>query len=314
MRLKRAIVTTFDGDPFLLHFWLHLYKKYWGGEVDKVYLSIAHHPLHSTAEIVDYENGLLSHFHKILYFPYFHPTNPETRNQFLIPKVREGLLGLIESDGFIFGKGIVNDCFNKVEKQKYDIVASDYQVIPPPLADSLGRGWARNFFFCRTKYFKSIDMDFMPREDMGVAFDCFGWICAQIANKHPRVYEIPSNMLHPDSTYSPELYSAYKWLHVRQMGSSMLGLGNGEDYRAIRDNNEEKMNYFLGQVNSVNNRWVFTKTAAFKTLIWKYFPDKDKIPNFSGEYERVLNTFIDKTGIRGDVDKMVDYFENIIKP
>ena len=120
--MTKAIITHFDGDPFTLHYWLMLYRKYWRGEADKIYLTICHDPQIATAEVEAYNKSLLAQFPEIIVEYLDHKITPEEGNKLSYQKTTEDLIGFVESDGLIFKKGLVDQMFRLLEFEKQDVV------------------------------------------------------------------------------------------------------------------------------------------------------------------------------------------------
>lgn len=307
--MSRAVVTHFDGDPFLLNFWLLLYEKYWRGECDKVYMSVFYNPKVVPEEAVAFNRELLAKFPEIKIYWLDSWDIPERANQTLLKEVTEDQIGLIESDGFIYGKGVVDQCFRLLD-QGQDIVAPPWILINDPYisGDLTTKGFMRCFFFTKKSVLDQIDIDFMPRTipantkladnystDKPQDLDCFGWICWQLALLRLKVTLTPNNVLGPDEIMKP--YSNFKWVHVRQMSSSALGMGGGE-YGMWADNNSKNI---VEKVFSIFNEdfpdgpaeYTYVKAVAFRFLFWSIMENKEVLGEFSNQYRQVLDMVID---------------------
>jgi len=64
----KTVITHFDGDPFILSFWLRLYDKYWRGETDTIDLSICYNPDKLPQEVINYNIEQLKKYKEIALF------------------------------------------------------------------------------------------------------------------------------------------------------------------------------------------------------------------------------------------------------
>lgn len=120
MRKTRAAILPFPGDPFLLNYWLHFFDTVWGDEIDKLYIYL-NSPIEPV--VIDYIRNLCTSRPKInlQYLDHMGDHGPAITRSLEI--VEEELVMLVEDDGFIFKKGIVDWCFQQIEGGQYDIVA-----------------------------------------------------------------------------------------------------------------------------------------------------------------------------------------------
>lgn len=300
----RAIITHFDGDPFTLNAWLTLYGKYWRGECNKIYMTIVNKGL--PAEIIDYEVKLLKKFPEIEYAWINHKVVPETANAETLKSVKEEYIGFIESDGLIYGSGVVDQCFRLLESGQ-DIIAPPWELIDEPYFNGdLGiKGFMRCFFFAKKSILDRVEMDFMPRTvvkgtrldenyvtEKDVALDCFGWISWQLALLRPKITLTPNNVLGPDSILSP--YSNFKWVHIRQMSSSALGMG-GDEFSVWVANDMEKLRERVLRLFNEGfpdgpAEYTYIKATAFKLLFMDMTED---LGQFGKDYRQVLDLVID---------------------
>lgn len=124
MQRSRAAILPFPGDPYLLHYWLGLYARFWSEEIDHLYIYL-NSPIESA--MVEYIKQTIDYLNpsgKIIFI--YDPVQME--HGAVINKaldlVLEDYIMLIEDDGFIFKPGIVDWCFEKLESGQYDIVGS----------------------------------------------------------------------------------------------------------------------------------------------------------------------------------------------
>lgn len=118
---SRAVILPYPGDPFLLHYWLKFFDEVWGSEVDKLYVYL-NSPIEK--EVVDYIRDLCARNPKINFT--YNPQQIEHGDVInrALDIVTEEYVMLVEDDGFIFKKGMVDQCFRWLESGEYDIVGS----------------------------------------------------------------------------------------------------------------------------------------------------------------------------------------------
>lgn len=303
----RAIITHFDGDPFTLNFWLMLYDKYWRGEVDRIYMTVTHDEVHVHSAIVAYNKKRLAAYPEIHVTYIDHHIYPEQANQLSYKNVTEEQVGFIESDGFVFGKGVVDQCFRLLD-QGQDIVAPKWELISDPYVKATfgHQGFMRCFFFSKKSLLDKTDMDFMPRHmnasetmpntslrtSYAMDLDCFGWMSLQLAFLEPKITFVPANVVHPASVLDPNRYWNFPWLHVRQMSSSALGLG-GDEYYLWKDNAPELqkriMRLFNGDFPNGPAEFTYIKAIAFKLLICDMIGEVPELRDVTKSYLMVLH-------------------------
>lgn len=299
---SRAVITHFDGDPFTIYFWLSMYEKYWRGEVNKIYTAVTYHPEYIDNKVLAYEKELFSRYPEIEVEFSDQWEIPEIVNERVFGRVREELVGFIESDGFVFKEFMVERCFRALEIHGYDVVAANYQLLPTQI-----NGWdglMRCFFFAKRELLSSIEMSFLPRNVDGVDLDCFGWISKQILDRGCSILKIPDNCLHP----SKNIQKVDKYLHIRQMSSSALGMGGGE-YGKWLDGSHRVDPVPSGS----HEEWVYRKAIAFKKLFWEAFPEKGLLPEFCSVYIDILNN-VERTLNIGGVEEMKNHYGKVLKP
>lgn len=315
MKRSRAIVTHFDGDPFLLNFWLKLYSKYWRGEVDRVYMSVYYNKEIIPESVVTYNKNKLAQYPEIVVSWRDEWDIPEKANQETLKSVTEEYIGFIESDGFVYGSGIVDQCFRLLENEGQDIVAPRWELIKNPYINGdLGHiGFMRCFFFTKKSILDTIDVDLMPKNldrgfhlpgtdvklDSELRLDCFGWISLQLILKRLKVTLVPANVLNPDPNLMGLLYEGFKWMHVRQMSSSALGLGGGEYNLWSKGDKQHIINRVVKLFNEDfpggAAEYIHMKAVSFRLLFFEQMDDRHTplIYDFAREYKGVLDAVID---------------------
>lgn len=302
--MSRAVVVHFDGDPFTLTIWLELYAKYWRVEVDKVYLSIVCDRNVLPIPVINYNAEIISRFPEICVYAQHEKIIPELANEQIIPEVKEDYIGLIESDGLIFKSNLVDQCFRLLEKEGQDIVCPPWYLIDEPYINGMGyTGFMRCFFFIKREHLQSIEVDFKPkylhagetvqghpkRLTKDLALDCFGWISVQLLLKRLNITIISGNVLTPDSITDVKTFEQWKWIHIRQMSSSALGVG-GEEFSLWDKKSPELhktlMRIIKARIDGTGAEFIYTKAIAFKLLFMEYV--KRDLEPFTSNYEDVL--------------------------
>lgn len=169
--MSRAVLLPTPGDPFLLEYWLNLYKRYWKNAIDGLYVYI-NSPIPD--DVVAYNTELLHDVgvKKILYANTMIDHGRALEE--LLDEVDEDYVLIIEDDGFIFKSGKVDACFQRLERTNYEVVASKRGSCSPSILEQASDKWGLrydgygdqgcnfwpNFLFIRTKLLKSIGGDF----------------------------------------------------------------------------------------------------------------------------------------------------------
>jgi hypothetical protein len=138
-----------------------------------------------------------------------------------------------------------------------------------------------------------VNEDYVTEAD--VSLDCFGWMSWQILLLTNKITYVPDNVLGPDNIFKP--YSNFKWVHVRQMSSSAIGMGGGE-YGLWSDGDETAI---LNRVLKLFNQdfpngpaeFIHIKALAFKLLYYDILVSKETLGNFAHDYRQILEAIID---------------------
>lgn len=307
--MSRAIITHFDGDPFTLNAWLVLYEKYIRGECDTVYATMYYNPAVVPSSVIEFNKSLVIPYPEIKVSIKTHTQYPEIGNVDSLKKVTEEYVGLIESDGLVYSRGVIDQCFRLLEHENQDIVAPRWDLIDEPYfnGDLQSKGFMRCFFFTKKSLLDRTELDFLPRSipantgltetystGRNVALDCFGYMSWQLLLLTRKITYIPDNVVKPDTIFSP--YSNFKYIHIRQMSSSALGMGGGE-FALWSGNNLPKI---LDQVlrlyrpEGTHNAVEFTyvKAIAFKLLFLDMMINYEPIGKFAIQYREILETVI----------------------
>lgn len=119
--MSRAAFLPFPGDPFLLHYWLTFYDRFWADEVDWLYVL-----MNSSIEpeVVEYCRKICQKRPKVIFLHNSTQIEHGMALKALLDGSSEDHIMFIEDDGFIFKKGQVGECFSRLESGEFDIVGS----------------------------------------------------------------------------------------------------------------------------------------------------------------------------------------------
>jgi hypothetical protein len=310
---KRAIITHFDGDPFVLKYWLKLYDKYWRGEVDTIYMSIAYQE-YLPKEVRDYNRNIVLNYPEIKLYETPHWEIPEAMNAQLFKEVEEPYIGFIESDGWVFQKGLIDGCFKAVETE-FDISAPRWELIRHESVNKDGfHGFMRNFFFAKKSLLDKIEFDLYPRditiENITISVDCFGYISYQLYLLKPKIQYTETGIVTPD--YQTYFSNFINWIHIRQFSSSGIGLGGGE-FKIWFDKNDvlkTVLNLMNGEYHDGAAEHTFMKAVAFKTIAYDAFAYKEQLGEFAKTYKNINDMIVECYNLdRERLHEMIGYFK-----
>lgn len=216
--MTRAVYITSGGDPLLGSFCIELLRKYCWDEFDSLYIGYNNYA--ETPK--DVQGEFLSRYLdnpkiKIIYWPT--SLGYGGANQKMLQMANEDLVLLLEDDGFIFTKGKIKECFDRIESGEVDALGSPRFSCGLEIAEALkvkynldysgygdkGPNFWPNFFFCKRSDLLKTDMNFDPKSfSKGVYYpeldhtmnqdesgDTFVWACIQMRHQGVRFGEIP---------------------------------------------------------------------------------------------------------------------------
>ena len=174
--MTRAVFLSAGGDPFIASLALKLFKERWYDEVDRFYICYNNHagvPLDAAQEFIT--TAITDPKVHLLYHPQGIGNGMPITEMTKI--AQEDLVMLLEDDGFIFGSGIVNECFQKIEKDQCDAVGSPRGSCGMEVWDAMqkkysldysgygdvGPNYWPNFFFCKREDLLKTDMNFASK-------------------------------------------------------------------------------------------------------------------------------------------------------
>lgn len=259
--MSRAVFLSAGGDPFIATLVMRLWKERWYDEIDKFYVSYNNHaqvPLEVAQEFVS--KVITDPKVQLIYHPQGVGNGVPITEMALIAK--EDLVMLLEDDGFIFESGIVNDCFQRIEKDQGDAIGSPrgscgqevtdamikkYNIDISGLGDKGVNFWP-NFFFCKRADLLKTDLNFASKafkegeyfKELNHRFvetnygDTFVWADIQMRYNGVRFGEVPQRHASPEEI---EYYEKKEdkwadgvkmgWIHGGSLSSGIGGYLSG---------------------------------------------------------------------------------------
>lgn len=252
--MSRAVILPTPGDPFLLQYWLKLYRGVWGQEIDRLYV---HLNSPAPADVADYMKTLLDKPKISFRYTDRMIDHGEAIKQ-ILADVTEDYVMLVEDDGLIFDSGMVDWCFRQLESGRFDIVGSKRGSCGAEILEVASKKWkipmdgygdqGCNFwpcyFFTKTSILRKIEnfgakmwyagdyvepLDFYTMKDQ--AGDTFVEASLILRNMIPaeRIQIVPQYHTHPDDiTHSEQKQSIWDgmahWLHIGSLSSGAYNL------------------------------------------------------------------------------------------
>lgn len=160
----RVALLPFSGDPMLLQWWMGWFWR-WSDDVDKLIV-------HLNANIPDEARVFCA------FFPLKHPkvvfmeSNENIGHGESLAKMiktchDDDVLMFIEEDGFVFKRGMMDECFRWIERGQFDIVGSHRGSCSEEICKTAEIKWGTgepnfwpNFFFCKKSLLNKTDGNF----------------------------------------------------------------------------------------------------------------------------------------------------------
>lgn len=266
---SRAAILPFPGDPYLFRFWISLFDRFWKDEVDTLYVGF-NSPIESS--MVEYIRAMCDARSQIrlFYWPQ-QMEHGEVINR-VLDMVREDYVMLVEDDGFIYKKGIVNECFSYLESGEYEIVGSRRQSCAMEILQRAQEVWGLSydgegdqgpnfwpcFFFTKTKTLLSTDRNFGAKawkrgetiaalgnytvKDEVAYGDTMVHMSLQLRAMIPknRILSIPQYHGHPDDVEHFRVKQRHTpfdgmspWCHIGSLSSGVGGILRDENNRPL---------------------------------------------------------------------------------
>lgn len=255
--MSRAALMASCGDPFISMLSFRLFEERWQDEVDAFFINFNNY-VGVSPEIAGEFIARVVQNPKVhvVYHPKGIGNGPPITEMVKIAKY-DNLL-LLEDDGFIFGKGAIDDGFKKIEADLCDAVGSPRFSCGNEVAEAakkkygldysgygdVGPNYWPNFFFCKREHLLQTDLDFgshafkageyYPQLDHTFVEtnygDTFVWACVQLRALGVRFQSIPQHKASPfelderaskTGNFWPD-YPPMRWIHG---GSLSVGIG-----------------------------------------------------------------------------------------
>jgi len=246
----RAAFLPLSGDPFVACLWLKFFKEVWQDEVDALYVC---YNTDIDKKVVDFITKRFEH--PKIHFTYIdHPAGASATLDTYFNVSKEETLLLIEEDGFIWKKGLVDSLFEKIECGEYDAIGSPRMSCTPGIAEATrikynldysgvgdkGPNFWPNFFFIKRDDLEKTTLHFGAKSWKkgeiipGLGLKCEGdengdtfvWMSIQLRAMGLRFLEVPQCHCYPldiDDKLTGErlwLNADFGWLHSGSLSAS----------------------------------------------------------------------------------------------
>lgn len=263
--MSRAAILPFPGDPYLLTYWLHLFRSIWYDEIDQLYIYF-NSPIEEKA--VKYVQALSDDPKITLYYTPRQIEHGEAIKHALHELVKEDYVMLVEDDGFVFKKTMVDSCFFQLENGRFDIIGSkrgscsteiynaamaQFGLSDVGLGDNGPNFWPC-FFFAPTPLLRKIDnfaakawtkgqvvpyINYIVEPDV-VASDTMVEASLQLRSMVPihRIGIVPQYHAHPDDMdhYRNRQFlfdGGAHWCHIGSLSSGIGGILKDDQNRPL---------------------------------------------------------------------------------
>lgn len=327
--MSRCALLPFPGDPFLLNYWLKLYKTYWSDEVDALYI------LHNSSIQPDVEQYIkkISEDVGANYIYVNHQIEHGDGMKRLLDASNEDYIMFIEDDAFIFRSYQVDKCFELVEKGIVDFVASKRGSCSDEISEVAKRKWNLDYsgfgdqgcnfwpcyFFAHRDIFKGTDYNFGARawnrgekikpldhivESEVVAGDTFVNMSLQLRAKNLSFHSenhyhgSPDDLEHYRTRYNLWDGKA-KWTHVGSLSSGVGGALTLEDGRPLARKNETVPDFKKKAKNDPKTN-AERKEWERRVQWWLTFYENRQIGHieeFAQEYKEAIDRIIANYGL-----------------
>lgn len=259
--MTRAVFLSAGGDPFIASLVMKLWRERWYDEVDKFYVAYNNHagvPLEASQEFIT--KAMEDPKVQIIYHPRGIGNGMPITEMTQIAK--EELCMLLEDDGFIFGKGVVDEGFSMIEKDQADAVGSARGSCGQEVWEAaqkrygldysgygdVGPNYWPNFFFAKVSDMRRTDMDFASHtwrageysKELDHTFrevnhgDTFVWGCVQLRALGLRFAHVPQHHASPEEIDYYETKEEKwregvnrRWIHGGSLSSGWGGYLSG---------------------------------------------------------------------------------------
>ena len=295
-------------EPFVSLLFFKFFKDVWEDEVDKLYVCFNSD---LDKRVVDYVEKRFRESPKVVWIYVDHPIgNGEPINRCL-DVCGEDLIVLMEDDGYVYRKGVVDKCFARIESGECDALGSPrgscttelYSVAmnrfnyPTGYYGDVGPNFWPCFFFAKRKDLLRTDqnfgsknfrkgryikeLDWTPSDDKQCG-DTFVWASIQLRAMGLRFCYVPQCKIYPEHNRLQDL-PPFGWMHSGSLSSGWTG-------RLLRDHySPDKLSY-SGEFLEFERRVAFWKMAA-------NLEDYEEIAEFKKAYLLGIEKVIDHYGL-----------------
>lgn len=306
-------------DPFVALLFFKFFKDVWSDEVDKLYVC---YNSDIDKKIVDYVERRFRESPKVVWIYVDHPIgNGEPLNRCL-DVCGEDLTVLMEDDGYIYRKGVVDECFARIESGECDALGSPRGSCDPELYNiammrfnypsgfygDVGPNFWPVFFFVKRKDLLRTDQNFASKtfragewvKELGWAptvdqcGDTFVWASIQLRAMGLRFCYVPQCKVHPSHNRLQDL-PPFGWMHAGSLSSGWHG-------RLLRGHYSPDKLSHVHEFLDHETRVAFWKMAA-------NLEDYEEIAEFKKAYLLGIERLIDHYGLdRGRIAEKVRGF------
>jgi len=302
--MSRAAFVPTD-DPFVSLLFFRTFKDVWLDEVDKLYVC---YNLDIDKKIVDYIEKRFKESVKVVWIYVDHRIGAGEPISRCLDVCEEDLIVLMENDGYVYKKGVIGQCFARIESGECDALGSPrgscsmelYRVSMNKFGNPVGGPhFEPAFFFVKRKDLLKTDqnfdsrrfpqgeyikeLDWTPRDDDQCG-DTFVWASIQLRAMGLRFCYIPQCRIHPQYNRLQDA-PPFGWVHA---GSLSSGWGGG----LLRGLCPEKL-ASIGEFMQYEKRVAFWKMAA-------NLEDYEEIAEFKKAYLLGIERLIEHYGLDRD--------------
>lgn len=276
---NRAAILPYPGDPFLLHYWLENFYKFWADDINKLYI-VCNTPVEQ--KVVEYieflcTEGAEGTNTKIDYTFVDHHIQHGDAINMALSKVTEDYVMLVEDDAYQIKAGKINECFELIESGRFDIVGSKRGSCHPEIMIAAQRKYGiayegegdqgpnfwPNFFFTKRQTLEATSRDFNSRawvqgehitplgdyvvEAPVVSSDTFVFASLELRAMIPedRIWYVNQYHAHPDDykhfTENKYLFDGRApWTHIGSLSSGVSGAIMDDQGRSIAKRTREE--------------------------------------------------------------------------
>ena len=328
MRQTRVTFTSCGGDAIvmLLCFWF--FEHIWQDEVDKYYIC---YNAKIDDKVVKFLEKRIANNPKVewIYFDHGIGNGPPITE--CLKHCKEDLIMLLEDDGYIFKKGIVDKCFKRIEDGEVDAVGSPRGSCGNEIWEASGKKYNEeytaygdvgpnywpNFLFLKRADLEKTDKDFGSKRwevgeyspELDHTFkeancgDTFVWACVQLRAMGVRFGKVPQWKAAPFEPYLKEAKQGYwieepfGWIHAGSLSSGWNGLLAGQ--------------YQPDQIDESAKREIETR-VAFWTIASDLEP-YEEIKEFKENYKQGIENLIRHYQLdREKISEKISLYKNLM--